>query len=176
MQKTTIEIGGLIAILDFLAIEKRLRAVPGIETVAMNAGSSTATVTFDEAVTSVAAIVHQVEACGFHCRGESVPRHVCAPDSTVISPGHPKAPSAIHAAHARHGAAATMLSHDAMAHEMGHLLLPHGAHSVAGLMRAEWDRAQVRNAATGLLTFTPDQASLIRERLRASASPIAHVR
>ena len=63
-----------------------------------------------------------------------------------------------------------------MAHELGHLLLPYGAHSVAGLMRPAWDRAQVRAAAEGLLTFTPDQAGLIREGLRASASPTAHAR
>jgi hypothetical protein len=51
-----------------------------------------------------------------------------------------------------------------MAHEMGHLLLPYGAHSVAGLMRPEWDRSQVQAANRGLLTFLPDQAGLIRER------------
>jgi hypothetical protein len=73
------------------------------------------------------------------------------------------------------GMQASQLLGHVMAHEMGHLLLPHGAHSVAGLMRPEWDRAQVRNAATGLLTFTSDQASLIRERLRASVSAIAAV-
>ena len=71
--------------------------------------------------------------------------------------------------------ASQLLGH-VMAHEMGHLLLPYGAHAVAGLMRPEWDRAQVRAAAEGLLTFTPDQAALIRERLQASASPIAHAR
>ena len=53
-----------------------------------------------------------------------------------------------------------------MAHEMGHLLLPYGAHSLAGIMRPEWDRAQVKNATEGLLTFTPDQAALIRARLQ----------
>ena len=120
MQKTTIEIGGLMAMLDFLAIEKHVRALPGVQTVAMNAGSSTATVTFDEARTSVDAIMRQVQACGFHCRGESVPRHVCVPDSTAVSPGHPKAPAAIHAAHAGHGVAEAAPPHDAMAHEMGH--------------------------------------------------------
>jgi hypothetical protein len=61
-----------------------------------------------------------------------------------------------------------------MAHEMGHLLLPPGAHSLAGLMRPAWDTAQVKSAAKGLLTFTPDQAALIRERLRAAVSPNAH--
>ena len=53
-----------------------------------------------------------------------------------------------------------------MAHELGHLLLPDGAHSAAGLMRPALDRAQVRAAAEGLLTFTPDQAGLIRARLQ----------
>ena len=71
--------------------------------------------------------------------------------------------------------ASQLLGH-VMAHELGHLLLPHGAHSVAGVMRPEWDRAQVQAAAEGLLTFTPDQADLIRARLSASASPIAHAR
>jgi hypothetical protein len=70
--------------------------------------------------------------------------------------------------------ASTLLGH-VMAHEMGHLLLPLGAHSLTGIMRAEWDPAQVRNATRGRLTFTPDQAALIRERLQASASPIARV-
>jgi hypothetical protein len=60
-----------------------------------------------------------------------------------------------------------------IAHEMGHLLLPYGAHAAAGVMRAEWDRAQVRSAVNGLLMFTPDQAALIHERLRASASAVA---
>ena len=71
--------------------------------------------------------------------------------------------------------ASQLLGH-VMAHEMGHLLLPYGAHALAGVMRPEWDRAQVKSAAAGLLTFTEDQAALIRERLRASASPIGHAR
>lgn len=71
--------------------------------------------------------------------------------------------------------ASQLLGH-VMAHEMGHLLLPYGAHALAGVMRPEWDRAQVKNAAAGTLTFTPDQAALIRERLQASASPIERAR
>ena len=71
--------------------------------------------------------------------------------------------------------ASQMLGH-VMAHEMGHLLLPYGAHSVTGLMRPDWDRSQVQAANRGLLTFTPAQAGLIRERLQAFASPSAHAR
>jgi Cu2+-exporting ATPase len=121
MQKTTVEVGGLIAILDFLAIEKRLRAMSGVLGVEMNAGSTTATVAYDEAKVTVDAIRQQVEACGFHCRGESVPRHVCEPNSIVVPPSHPKAPSAAHSGHQHTGTmVAAAPAHDMMAHEMGH--------------------------------------------------------
>jgi hypothetical protein len=63
-----------------------------------------------------------------------------------------------------------------MAHELGHLLLPYGAHSLAGIMRPSWDRVQVDDAARGTLRFTADQGALIRERLQGSVSPIAHAR
>ena len=66
--------------------------------------------------------------------------------------------------------ASQMLGH-VIAHELGHLLLPHDAHSLAGIMRPAWDRAQVNGVTKGALTFTPEQAALIRHRLSASASP-----
>ncbi len=65
--------------------------------------------------------------------------------------------------------ASQMLGH-VMAHELGHLLLPHGAHSLTGVMRGAWDDAQANQATMGLLTFTPAQAALIREGRSACAS------
>jgi len=59
----------------------------------------------------------------------------------------------------------TVLGH-AMAHEIGHLLLPFG-HSAAGLMRAEWDANDMHLAVHGRLNFTDEQADLIRTRLLA---------
>jgi len=55
----------------------------------------------------------------------------------------------------------TILAH-VIAHEVGHLLLPGGAHSPAGLMQARWDRALVRKAVGDSLTFTEAEASRIR--------------
>ena len=67
---------------------------------------------------------------------------------------------------------ATVLGH-AMAHEIGHLLLPAG-HSLSGLMGADWDANDLRQAEGGRLLFTPDQAALIRARLAgAREAPIA---
>ena len=49
--------------------------------------------------------------------------------------------------------AALMIGH-VIAHELGHLPLPHGAHSLAGIMRPAWDRAQANGVVQGVLTFS----------------------
>jgi hypothetical protein len=48
-----------------------------------------------------------------------------------------------------------------IAHEIGHLLLPRTPHSATGLMKADWDRALVREATAGSLTFTNAQITRI---------------
>ena len=53
-----------------------------------------------------------------------------------------------------------LLAH-VIAHEIGHLLLPRMPHSPTGLMKAAWDRAMVREAAAGSLTFTDAQIKRI---------------
>jgi hypothetical protein len=58
-----------------------------------------------------------------------------------------------------------VLAH-AMAHEVGHLLLPYG-HSLTGLMRAEWEAQDLRLAVNRQLNFTSEQGELMRERLLA---------
>jgi hypothetical protein len=55
---------------------------------------------------------------------------------------------------------------DVIAHEMGHLLLPHDSHTLRGVMRARLDRAQWEGTANGL-AFSRDQAELIRTTARA---------
>jgi predicted Zn-dependent protease len=54
----------------------------------------------------------------------------------------------------------------AIAHELGHLLLPVRGHSADGLMRACWSRDEFQRAAQGQLKFLPDEIALIREGLR----------
>ena len=63
----------------------------------------------------------------------------------------------------------------AMAHELGHLLLPYGAHSTTGLMRANWTTADLQRAAHGQLLFTREQAELIRSRIGGLTPPEAHL-
>jgi hypothetical protein len=49
-----------------------------------------------------------------------------------------------------------------IAHEIGHLLLGPNAHSVSGIMQAEWTRGQLDQILKRQLAFTPEQASIIR--------------
>ena len=54
------------------------------------------------------------------------------------------------------GDVSILLAH-VIAHEIGHLLLPRMPHSPTGLMKGDWDRTLVREAAAGSLTFTDAQ-------------------
>ena len=51
----------------------------------------------------------------------------------------------------------------AVAHEIGHLLLGSNSHSPLGLMRAQWSRQDLRNAATDNLLFTREETEAMRE-------------
>jgi hypothetical protein len=53
----------------------------------------------------------------------------------------------------------------AIAHELGHLLLPRRSHAPAGLMRACWGRDEFRRADQGQLRFLPEEVARIRAGL-----------
>jgi cation transport ATPase len=52
---------------------------PGVIEVDANPVAQTATVTYNPARTSVAALAGWVRDCGYHCAGQSVPDHICDP-------------------------------------------------------------------------------------------------
>ena len=54
----------------------------------------------------------------------------------------------------------------AIAHELGHLLLPERAHALTGLMRACWSRGEFQRAEQGQLRFLPDDVARIRAGLQ----------
>ena len=55
-----------------------------------------------------------------------------------------------------------------MAHELGHLMLGTKAHTAIGIMQPHWSSEQLRAISKGLLVFTPEQATLMRKRLRSA--------
>jgi hypothetical protein len=70
----------------------------------------------------------------------------------------------LRSAHERQQDVARVLAY-AMAHEMGHLLLPYPAHSPSGIMRSAWDGDDLRHIASGSLQFTAAQAKAIRAKV-----------
>jgi hypothetical protein len=61
-----------------------------------------------------------------------------------------------------HGVSPAIVLASAMAHEVGHILLPAGAHGRDGLMRECWDHSDFVRAAAGQLRFSPGEGSSIR--------------
>ncbi len=74
-----LEVEGLQWATQKSSVEAVLGRRPGVVAVAANAVGQTATVTFDPTLTSTRELAGWVRDCGYHCLGESVPDHVCAP-------------------------------------------------------------------------------------------------
>ena len=128
MKTATLDVGGMLAMLDYQAVEKQLSRIPGVQRATASIASNSATVEYDETVTSVAALKDKINECGFHCTCQIMPKHVCEPlpgmpavggapmrpaDSKPIAAARPTPKPHVHAP------AAVPMSRD-MAHEMGH--------------------------------------------------------
>ena len=104
MRTVNLEVKGLFEELDHLGVEKRVAALPGVYHAHANPASSSVTVHYDAAVTSEAALRQAVRDCGYHCRGEMRPDHLCKLAEPQAHAGHAAQPG----------------TKDEMAHEMGH--------------------------------------------------------
>jgi Cu2+-exporting ATPase len=104
-QTATVEVGGLLQVLDGELVARQLAGLPGVHSANVNYVSGSATLSFDAERTSLADIEERIRECGYHCGGEVLPAHVCA--TGAASP---------HAGQAQPRRAA----HDETAHEMGH--------------------------------------------------------
>lgn len=119
MRTTTVDVSTFRTPLDPLVVERRLRALAGVTQVSANFASASATVTYDESVATVSQLRDAVRDCGFHCRGEVVPRHVCTPDEDTVVPEDTHAPGHVHDKAASKPAKKASIDPHA-GHEMGH--------------------------------------------------------
>jgi hypothetical protein len=58
-----------------------------------------------------------------------------------------------------------------IAHEIGHLLLPGGRHSLSGIMKARWRSDDWRLVCQGELNFAPEQSRFLRAELLRRLQP-----
>ena len=146
MKNVILDVGGMLSVLDYRAVEKQLRSMPGVLTASVNIATDTAAVDYDDSMTNVESLRAKIVACGFHCRGEVLPAHICEPHpehahdlrthavlATPTTPAESKLRAAAvpvpheHHVQAGHGPSEALpaappampVSRD-MAHEMGH--------------------------------------------------------
>jgi Cu2+-exporting ATPase len=117
LREVVLEARGMLGGSSGPAVQSFLSRQKGVHHAAANPAGGTVTVHFDESLVSEAELRGYVEQCGLHCRGEVVPRHVCAPDTTVVPSPHA---AHGHATHAPAAASAAQGEMAQMAHEMGH--------------------------------------------------------
>jgi Cu2+-exporting ATPase len=101
-RSVVLEVDGLHWATQKHAVEAVLGRRPGVVGVAANPVAQTATVTYDPARATVEDLAGWVRDCGYHCRGESVPDHVCPPTVPATGARVP-ATSVEHARHEGHG-------------------------------------------------------------------------
>jgi len=85
MKETTVQIDGMMSIFDDAGVEKQIMRRDGVVRVDANFLSGTATVVYDEARVAPGDIETFIAECGYHCRGEVVPAHVCAPGKPPVA-------------------------------------------------------------------------------------------
>ena len=96
---TVLHVGGMFRGSEHLVVQDALARRPGVIAVEANPVSQTATVTFDPDRTTVEELRRDVEQCGFHCAGRSVPCSICDP----LAESEPLAPAVDQEAEARAG-------------------------------------------------------------------------
>lgn len=97
METGFFEIGDMLSPLGAQGVKKQLMRMPGISHVNVNYAAASATVSYDEAATNMERVREAIVRCGYHCRGELMPKHLCRKPSAA-------APAA-GGAHALHGQA-----------------------------------------------------------------------
>lgn len=111
LASATLDVGGLLQVLDAQLVAGQLRKLPGVHRADVNYASGSATVHFDPGAITIADIERSIRDCGYHCGGEVLPAHICVTD-------HPA--DASRDGQVRHEHHVGAADHAAMAHEMGH--------------------------------------------------------
>ena len=155
MRRVVLEAGGLARGSSGPAIQAFLRRHPGVHDAEANALSGSVTVTYDQDHVSQADLQRWIEQCGFHCRGELVPAHVCTPGPGVASHPHPPAISP---------GKATPSPMSQLAHEMGHGAGLDMAEMVRDIRRRFWTTLVL---SIGVTLYSPLAAEVFGLRLSA---------
>ncbi len=128
-----VEVGGQHWASEKKVVESVLGRRPGVFGVDANPVAQTATVTYDPAVTTVVDLRNWIRDCGYHCRGQSVPSHICDP---LIDPRHGERVNHEHGGGAHRDGHDAPGEHDGLASPSPHEMMGHGSHGAGMSMAA----------------------------------------
>ncbi|MFQ1004349.1 heavy metal translocating P-type ATPase [Modestobacter sp. SSW1-42] len=125
---TVIEVSGMLRASSKAVVEATLSRQRGVHAVEVNPVAQTANVAYDPATTTVAELTDWVRDCGYHCVGQSVPTHVCQPQTEPAPAAHSHShahgssgPATQRSDHAEHAEPGTHSKHGhASGHQTGH--------------------------------------------------------
>ena len=120
MREVVLEAAGMLRGSMAPALETFLRRVPGVHHVEASAVSDTVTIGYDEGTLTQAELQRLIEECGYHCRGQVLPAHICPAHAGDALAPEPTAVDDSHAGHTMPAATAASGEMKQMAHEMGH--------------------------------------------------------
>lgn len=85
----TVDVGGLLWVLDAKPVGGQLRDLPGVHNVNAYYVTGSATLFVDPAVTSIEAMRSRIRDCGYRCGGEILASYLCATEATAdVDGGH----------------------------------------------------------------------------------------
>ena len=136
MKEVVLESGGMPRGSSAPALQTFLRRQPGIHHAEASGVGQTVTVGYDEDRITQAEVVRLIEECGYHCRGEVMPAHLCAPTPGVAAEHRAARLDPAHAGHEVNASAASGM--EQLAHEMGHGAGQSMEGMVRGIRRRFW--------------------------------------
>jgi len=77
MKKVILEVSGLVSVLSVAGVKNRLEKLPGVKKAEVNYVAGNAAITYDEKITDIETLKAGIRECGYHCKGEMLPRHLC---------------------------------------------------------------------------------------------------
>ena len=108
MKTAVVEVGGLLSVLSAEGVRKQLQKLSGVHHAEVNYVAQSATVHYDEQQITLDDIRKRVVECGYHCRGEMVPNHLCETPGGTPSATVPAAAGHEHHGHHHEAASAAM--------------------------------------------------------------------